>query len=150
MCWGIYLAIPNGMQPPQPPDDDSLTGDNPIHAWHVGNPWIQLAFGDAYSCWILGHARHCSCGCVNSDSNQSTATLAWDARQYIADLADAVGHIGIAMHWTSGAYASEKLPFDVADSIFSDRLRTESVDHYTTDVFYWIQGRGTSAGSAEQ
>lgn len=150
MCWGIYLAIPNGMQPPKSPDDDSHTDDTPIHAWHVDNPWIPLAFGDAYECWILGHAQHCSCGCVSSDSNESTVTLSLDALHFIADLADDVGHIGIAMHWTSGAYASEELPFDVADSIVSDRLRANSVDQFTTDMFYWIQGHSTSAGSAEQ
>ena len=150
MCWGIYLAIPNGMQPPQLLDNVSNADNTPIDSWRVENPWVPLAIGDGYSCWIVGHAGYCSCGCVSSGSNQLTATLSWDARQYIADLADAAGLIGIAIHWTSGAYASEKLSFDIADSIFSDRLRAASGDHYSTDVFYWIQGRSASAGSAEQ
>ena len=63
-------------------------------------------------------------------------------------VADAVGHVGVAIHWTSNSYQSEELPFDIANSVSSEQLRAESLAPINTDLFYWVQGC-TSHESAE-
>ncbi|MCA8988055.1 MAG: hypothetical protein KDA78_10460 [Planctomycetaceae bacterium] len=146
MCWGIYLAIPKGMEQSELPYGTFHADLTPIDVWRVDNPWIPLALGDSFECWVLGHAHHCSCGCVISQSNRRTIKLTSDARHYIAELADTLSHVVMAIHWTAHEYASETLAFDVAQSVVSDQLRTSSALPFTTDTFYWVQGRRHSSG----
>lgn len=134
MCWGIYLGIPLGI------DFPTKANGKPVCAWRVENPWIPLAFGDAFECWIVGHGIYCSCGCVVNSDDKSSVVLCQDARRFIADIADSTGQISVLAHWTSNAFDNEELPFDLAVAVHSDQLRTEPIGRFRTDAFYWVQG----------
>ena len=141
MCWAIYLAVPTERQDIGPSGHQSSDDDAPLHAWPVDNPWIPLTFGDQYRGWLVGHGRHCSCGCVTPSTAGDTTKLALDAACYIADIADSAGPVGLAIHSCTGAYEDEELPFEITKSLFSEELRGRSTEPFQTNTFYWIQGR---------
>lgn len=140
MCWGVYLAIRDGEQPPDVTEESGDNSNETLGAWLEDNPWIPLAFGDGWRSWLVGHARHCSCGCVLS-RNEQTIELTRPVRNYIADIADTVELIGLGIHWTGGQFCKEELPFDICGSFFSDRLRTVDPLRLLDDSFYWVAGR---------
>lgn len=139
MCWGIYLAVPAGTSPLGKAHYNPDPDDAQLAPWIAENPWIPLVFGDEYECWMLGQGQHCSCGCVSSRSDSSVG-LSSMARTYIADLADKAGQLGLAIHWTSGDFREEELPFEITDAMVASVLRSESKRELTSETFYWIQG----------
>lgn len=139
MCWGIYLAIPREVgHLPIPGDLPEV--DEGFIAWREPNPWISTNFGDQFSCWILGHGRHCSCGCVKTEIDQQVA-LTETARTYLADIADLHATVGLTVHWTRGSFATEELPFEHATSITASELRGDGCRNFPVDTLIWVQGK---------
>ena len=120
-----------------PPEWDDREG---LATWFEPNPWVQIVFGDAFSCWILGHAQHCSCGCIDSRGINGRVELKALAAKYICHIAETM-NLAFAIHWTTGSYAEEELPFEITTSITQAELRRSiNTARFKTDEFVWVQG----------
>lgn len=137
MCWGLYLAIPRDVVSlPSPTEAET---DEGFFAWPEPNPWVPAAFGEQFSGWILGHGRHCSCGCIETTIDQRAA-LSEPVRRYLADIAIMHTPLGFAIHWTSGSFATEELPLELANWITSTDLKRHDCGAFPTDTMIWVHG----------
>lgn len=132
MCWGLYLALPASCEPVILPmgEDDSFT------VWPVENPWIPLALGEEYRGWVIG-SRHCSCGLVRRVTEEEVRLEEY-ARYCIAENARHAGQAVFAVHWVSGDFAAEELPFDTGTAVTSGQLLFQPDQTYPVDAFVWV------------
>jgi hypothetical protein len=144
VCLGLYLAIPKNFEPPSPPAN--WTDAEGFAAWPVMNPWIPTIFGREFSCWVLGHAGYCSCGCIvesvaRPDDILERVSLAPIALQYLAFLAEST-NFAFLIHWANSNYEDEELPFEVSASVSQIELLRKPDLMFNVDSFLWVASGG--------
>ncbi len=138
MCWGIYLGLPGSKRASVETSD----AEDTFAIWPVSNAWMQLALGHDYSCWMLGDARHCSCGRVRKESKDAEVVeIDFRAASLIAKAADGAGHVVFLVHYASGNFNDEEIAFEIGTGRSSEQLRTARSGKIPVDSYVWVAGR---------